>query len=676
MLYRQRLLRPEQITRYIRVLRLSKRKKGPSWKAPYRQLFRMTSPRFSNRRRNTFIAFFFAASLISSSSCLLESGTRFHHRSTDNETLPYRNAALCVEDRVDDLLSRMTLEEKAGQLFHTQLQMGPNGTLDPGNATALRNSTDNMVSEKFMTHFNLVGQVQNVRTNAEWYNHVQELALQTRLGIPITLSSDPRHAFTEAAGSSIQANQFSQWPESLGLASLQDPDLIQKFAEIAREEYMAIGIRSALHPQIDLSTEPRWARIGGTMGEDANLTSTLVVAYLKGFQGEELGPHSVTTLTKHFPGGGPMENGEDSHFVYGKNETYPGHNFEHHLIPFKAAIAAGARQMMPYYSRPIGTKYEEVGFSFNKGIITDLLRGELGFKGIVCSDWGLITDTYILGQYMPARAWGVEYLSELQRAARILEAGVDQFGGEQRPELIIELVNTGVIPEERLDVSVRRLLHEKFVLGLFDNPFVDVEAAEQIVGNPYFVRLGNETQRKAFTLLTNNGNVLPLKDAENKKFYIEGFNSSYLTARSLQVVNTPEEADLALLRLKAPYEPRPGGFEANYHAGSLEYNGTEKARQAAIYQTVPTIVDIYLDRPAAIPEIAESATALLASFGSSSDAFLDVILGVNGAKPQGKLPFDLPRSMEAVEASKEDVPFDTENPVFRFGHGLSYAEEC
>ncbi|KAF2786881.1 glycoside hydrolase family 3 protein [Melanomma pulvis-pyrius CBS 109.77] len=641
----------------------------------------MVASTLFKRRQNAFVAFFFAVSFISTASGLSESGKRPRIRATfprpaENETLPYRDVSLCIDDRVEDLLQRMTLEEKAGQLFHTQLQMGPNGTLDLGNATAQRNSTDNMIGEKHMTHFNLVGNVDDVRMNAEWYNLVQERALRTRLGIPITLSSDPRHAFTENIGTGFAANEFSQWPESLGLAAMRDPDMVQTFANIAREEYMAIGIRSALHPQIDLSTEPRWARIGNTMGEDANLTSQLVVAYLKGFHGEEFGTHSVSTVTKHFPGGGPMENGEDSHFTYGKNQTYPGKNFEYHLIPFKAAIAAGARQMLPYYSRPIGTEYEEVGFAFNKGIVTNLLRKELGFKGIVVSDWGLITDTYIRGQYMPARAWGVEYLTELQRAARILEAGVDQFGGEQRPELIVELVNTGVVAEKRLDVSVRLLLREKFTLGLFDNPFVDVEAAEQVVGNPYFVRLGQEAQRKAYTLLKNQDDLLPLKDAGNLKFYVEGFNISYLEARNLHVVDTPEEADLALIRLQAPYEPRPGGFEAAYHAGSLAYNATEKARQAAIYKAVPTIVDVYLDRPAVIPEIAESAVALLGSFGSSPEAFLDVVFGTDGAHPLGKLPFDLPRSMEAVEASFEDLPFDTKDPVFRFGDGLRFSQNC
>lgn len=478
-------------------------------------------------------------------------------------------------------------------------------------------------------------------------------------------------------GTGFSANEFSQWPESLGLAALRDPELVQTFGEIAREEYKAIGVRSALHPQIDLATEPRWSRISNTMGEDADLTSELVVAYIKGFQGEKLGRHSVTTVTKHFPGGGAMEDGEDSHFTYGKNATYPGNNFEHHLIPFRAAIAAGARQIMPYYSRPIGTEYEEVGFGFNKGIITDLLKGELGFEGIVVSDWGLITDTYIAGQEMPARAWGVESLSELERAARVLDAGVDQFGGEQRPEIIIELVETGRIDESRLDHSVRLLLREKFTLGLFEQPFVDVEDAKRIVGNSYFVRLGAEAQRKAYTLLTNKDNILPLSlDAKSTKFYVEGFNSTLLTSRGMTVVETPEEADLALLRLQTPYEPRPGGFEKNYHSGSLAYNETEQARQAKIYAAVPTIVDMYLERPAVIPEIAENAAALLGSYGSSPAAFLDVVFGFEGAAPKGKLPFDLPRSMAAVEASKEDVPFDTENPVFKFGHGLSYEEAC
>jgi len=237
---------------------------------------------------------------------------------------------------------------------------------------------------------------------------------------------------------------------------------------------------------------------------------------------------------------------------------------DYHLIPFKAAIAAGARQMMPYYSRPMGTKYEEVASGMNKGLITDLLKTELGFKGIVVSDWGLVTDAIIAGQDMPARAWGAENLTEIQRTAKILNAGVDQLGGENRTDLILQVVGNGTVSEERINESVGKLLREKFVLGLFDNPFVDVEESVKIVGNPEFKQAGEDAQRKSFTLLTNSDNMLPMKSAETLKFYIEGFNATDMQKRNLQVVNSTAEADFALIRLQTPYEPRPGGFEASY----------------------------------------------------------------------------------------------------------------
>ncbi|KAK8139129.1 hypothetical protein PG984_002509 [Apiospora sp. TS-2023a] len=301
--------------------------------------------------------------------------------------LPYRDASLSVDERIDDLLQRMTLEEKAGQMFHSQLNMGPNGTLDTGAPGTGRNSTDFMLGTQMLTHFNLIGEILDARQTAQFVNRVQQHILDTTpLGIPLTLSTDPRHAFTENIGTG-----FPRGP----------------LLAVARAEYRAVGIRAALHPQVDLTTEPRWARIGGTFGEDADLTAEMLSAYILGLQGETFGADSITTVTKHFPGGGPMENGEDSHFAYGKNQTYPGKNLEYHLIPFKAAIAVGARQMMPYYSRPIGlAEYDPVGFGFNKGIVTGLLREELGFEGIVVTDWGLITDAQILGQDMPARAWG------------------------------------------------------------------------------------------------------------------------------------------------------------------------------------------------------------------------------------------------------------------------------
>jgi beta-glucosidase len=588
----------------------------------------------------------------------------------------YRDSGKSVDDRVSDLLSCMTVAEKAGQLFQDKIIMGPGGTLTGPSPEFRVNDTEEVLRHKLMTHFNLLGPIADAKVAAEWYNSLQRYALEhTRLGIPVTLSTDPRHHFSENVGTGFRAGMMSLWPETLGFAALRDVHLVEKFADIARREYLAVGLRLALHPQADLSTEYRWARIAQTFGEDAKLAGDLVQAYIRGFQGPKLGKESVATMTKHFPGGGPQMNGEDPHFAYGREQVYPGKNSDYHLIPFQKAIEVGTSQIMPYYGMPVGTEYEEVGFAFNKGIITGLLKNTMGFGGIVCSDWGLITDTQILGQDMPARAWGCEALSEEERILKILEAGCDQFGGESRPELIVKLVKEGLLPESRLDESVRKLLREKFTLGLFDNPFVDADAAATVVGNAEFVKEGEVAQRKSYTLLTNKNSALPLgeADAKTKNIYIEGVNPSVVEARGLKVTSSLSEADIAFLRLRCPYEPRPGGFEAYFHAGSLEFPAEEKVRQSKIYQKVPiSIVDVYLDRPAVIPEVAAQACALLVNFGSSDDAFLDIVFGADGIGPQGKLPFDLPSSMEAVSKSREDVPFDTEAPSFRFGHGLRY----
>jgi len=580
----------------------------------------------------------------------------------------YRNAELDVEQRVDDLLDRMSLAEKAGMLFQTMIVIGSGDLSEPGLGFGV-GSAEHMIHTQLLTHFNLVRTAEDAKVLAEWHNRLQKLASETRLGIPITLSTDPRHHFTENTGTAATAGAFSQWPETLGFAAIGSADLVERFADIARQEYLAVGLRLALHPQIDLATEPRWSRISGGFGEDADLTGRLVRAYIRGFQGGQLGSESVSTMTKHFPGGGPQQDGEDPHFAYGREQVYPGNNFEYHLKPFRDAIAAGTAQIMPYYGMPVGTQYEEVAFAFNKGIITDLLRGELGFDGIVCTDWGLVTDATILGQPMPARAWGVEHLDELSRVEMILNAGCDQLGGEARPELVVQLVEQGRISEDRIDVSVRRLLREKFVLGLFDNRYVDSDHAANTVGRVDFVAAGADAQRRAYTLLTNRDQILPLE--KPCRLYVEGV-SAEVASRYGQVVSDPAESDIALLRLKAPYEPRQGGFEAMFHAGSLEFPAVDRDHHASISSVVPTIVDVYLDRPAVLTHLVRDAAAVFGSYGSSDEAFLDVVFGA--AQPQGSLPFDLPRSMAAVQASRSDVPFDTTDPIFRFGHGRRYGD--
>lgn len=577
---------------------------------------------------------------------------------------PWLDGDLPIDERVELLLSAMTVEEKAGLFFQTMIAMGPEGELSDGDPAFGLPSTDEYVRERHMTHFNLLGVAPTAGEIARWHNRLQELAASTRLGIPVTISTDPRHSFTENPGTAMLSGPFSQWPDALGLAATRDEDLVRTFGDIARQEYTAVGIRVALHPQVDLATEPRWARQLQTFGEDAEVSARLGAAYIRGFQGETIGPDSVSAMVKHFPGGGPQKDGEDPHFAYGREQVYPGDAFELHLTPFAAAFEAGVRQVMPYYGMPVGTSYEEVGFGFNKGVLTGLLRERFGFDGVVCTDWGLVTDSEIMGTPFPARAWGVEHLTPAERMAKILDAGADQFGGERCTEILLQLVADGVVSEDRLDVSARRLLREKFVLGLFDDPYVDAEAADAIVGSPAFRAAGDAAQRASIAVLVATASV-PF--ATGVKLYVEGVDVGAASAYG-QVVATPEEADLAILRLQAPYEQRGSAFENFFHAGSLDFPDEVVAHVAEVAAAVPTVVDVFLDRPAILTPIVELGVAVTGNWGASSAALLDVLSGRAAAR--GRLPFDLPRSMAAVEASRPDVPFDTADPLFPFGHGL------
>ena len=575
---------------------------------------------------------------------------------------PWLDASLPVDERVELLLQEMTLVEEVGLFFQTMIAMGPDGALSEADPTFGLPSTDEYINARHMTHFNLLGAAPTAGAIARWHNRLQELAASTRLGIPVTISTDPRHSFTENPGAAMLSGPFSQWPDALGLAATRDEELVRTFGDIARQEYTAVGIRVALHPQVDLATEPRWARQLQTFGEDAELSGRLGAAYIRGFQGDELGSSSVAAMVKHFPGGGPQKDGEDPHFAYGREQVYPGDAFELHLQPFEEAFAAGVSQVMPYYGMPIGTEYEEVGFGFNKGVLTGLLRERFGFDGIVCTDWGLITDSEIMGTPVPARAWGVEHLTPAERMQKVLDAGADQFGGEKCTEILLGLVADGLVSEERLDVSARRLLREKFVLGLFENPFVDAEAADLIVGSAAFRAAGDAAQRASITVLQSSP-ALPF--ARGVRLYVEGIAAG-VAAGYGEVVATPEEADLAVLRIEAPYEERGSMFENFFHAGSLAFLAETIAHVREVAAAVPTVVDVFLDRPAILTPFAEAGVALTANWGASPAALLDVLSGA--ARAEGALPFDVPRSMAAVEASRPDVPFDTADPLFRFGH--------
>ena len=585
----------------------------------------------------------------------------------------YEDVYQPIEKRVDDILSQMTIEEKAGMMFIQGTPVNKDGslefnpTLGIGIAAAMPAAKDNYAERK-ITHFNIWQIPNEPKTMAIWYNKLQKFAETSRLGIPITIASDPRNHFSTAIYA-MQASGFSLWPETPGFAAIGDDLLMERCADIIRQEYTAVGIREALHPQIDLATEPRWPRISGNFSEDAQLTAKMVTAYIKGLQGNDL-KTGVACMTKHFPGGGPQNEGLDPHFPFQKGQIYPGNNFNYHLIPFEAAFAAGTAAIMPYYGVPIGQTDEDVAMSFNKTIITKLLREKYKFDGVVCTDWGLITDLKTPKFTWPARAWGVEKLSEAERVQKVIDAGVDQFGGENRTDLVLQLVKSGKVTEERINQSIRRILRLKFQLGLFDNPFVDEEKAAQIVGNQAFQKDADAAQRRSFTLLKNDANTLPLSK-KDLKIYAKNCDSA-VVARYGKIVTNPKDADIAIIRLKTPWIPVKTdiAFAQGFHHGDLDFKGKEKEEILNLLQTVPTIVDIYLDRPAVIPEISAKAKALVANYGASDAALMDILFGK--AKPEGKLPFELPSSMDAVRAQKTDVPYDSKDPLYKFGFGLSY----
>nr|MBA2696930.1 glycoside hydrolase family 3 protein [Actinomycetota bacterium] len=333
---------------------------------------------------------------------------------------------------------------------------------------------------------------------------------------------------------------------------------------------------------------------------------------------------------------------------------------------------------MPYYSMPVGLvvdgePIEEVGFGYNRQIVTGLLRERLGYDGVVLTDWELVGDNHVGDQVLPARAWGVEQLDAHERMERILAAGADQFGGEEEVGLLLDLVAQGRVSEDRIDASVRRLLRVKFQLGLFDDPYVDEDAAALTFGRADFVAAGQHAQAASVTVLHQAAGVLPLRPG--LRVYAEGVRPEALDNLGEEVVTlvgTPAEADVALVRLGAPYEHRDDLFlEAAFHQGSLDFPPGLIHRLRRIAAQCPLVVDVFLDRPAVLTPLLDFVGGLVVSYGTSGAALLDALTG--RIPPVGVLPFDLPRSMHDVREHPEDQPgFD--DPLFACGLGLGLTD--
>ena len=647
-------------------------------------------------------------------------GLQFKDLNKNGELDPYEDWRLPDSSRIADLLGQMTLEEKVGLLFHPNIAVpadgvvkydfteeekaamanagnetyagpiGPGGQGPAGGGIGQMRRTATAKSFIEEKHFRniLNNGVAPVREFASWSNKMQEIAEATRLGIPIMFSTDPRHGAT--LGAHVSGKQyFSQWPSKegqVGISSAHDTVIMKKFGEVVAEEYRAVGLHMILGPQIDVMTEPRWSRNMGCFSEDADLTAEMLAAFMDGAQGKDVGPEKILVHLKHWPGAGPHKDGT------GQWLTYPGNNFDYHLIPWKKGIEKGALAAMGYYS---GTFYDSLNVNYSYHVSTEILYNQLGFKGAICTDWGVVGR----GPLKPSLQGKTTLKDNMEM---IINAGVDQMGSETNNQLVLELVKEGRVSEERINQAAGRILQWHFILGLFENPYVDPEAATKIVRSEKNQKLGYEAQLKSIVLLVNEG-VLPA--AENIKIYVEGIDKE-IAAGYATVVDDPGKADLILVRTTTEEErsfqgfgggmpgagPRPG--QAN--APRPQMNAAQAAAAMNPFAPREVNIDFPAKKWANIKTLARTGKPVVVAFnptGSScvlpadlrnvakgvimifdalDNALLDIVFGK--FKPVGKLTFEIPSSMDAVKKQLEDLPFDSENPAFKFGDGLSYSD--
>ena len=672
-------------------------------------------------------------------------GFAFKNLSGAEELLPYEDWRLDAEVRAEDLAGRLSVEQIAGLMLWSPHQMVPfvpglpfkghydGGDFVPGvtDPAALTDEQKDFVAQENLRNFLLVV-TESADTAARWNNHLQTLAEKSPLGVPVCISTDPRHAAgKKGAEFSGTGREVSRWPEGLGMAATFDVDLMKEFAKVIAKEYRALGITQALGPQIDLATEPRWMRLEDTMGANMEMVTAFAKAYCDGLQTTEgaeggWGKDSVAAMVKHWPGGGTGESGRDAHYAYGKYAVYPGGRFEEHMKPFTEGAfrledgTGKAAAVMPYYtiSWNQDPKYgENVGNSYSKYIIEDLLRKREGFEGVVCTDWGITADALPTVGGFGATCHGVEKMPEAEKYLKILSNGVDMFGGCCRKEPVLRAYALGckkhgeAVMTAKMRQSAQRILKLMLRLGLFENPYLVPEESARLVGCSEFVEAGLAAQRRSAVLLKNKDQVLPLK--KGCKIYVPnrhvdahlGFFRQPVPAADIvpltkkdtegwfTLVDSPEEADAALCFAESPlcesysedsgylpislqYRPytahtarehslakgdfREQDCDRSYRGKTnTAHNESNLDNLLALRQNMgskPVILVTQLHNPTVMAEMEPNADGILAHFGLENKILMELLTG--DAIPGGRLPFTMPASMETVEAHCEDLGDD------------------
>lgn len=698
---------------------------------------------------------------------LTRDGFAFKDMNKNGVVDPYEDWRLSAKERAEDLAVRLSVEEIAGMMLYSSHQSVPSAGGMFGGATyngkpyresgaAASDLSD--AQKKFLTEDNLravlVTTVESPAIAAQWNNNMQALVEGMGHGVPVNTSTDPRHETSATAEYNYGAGgEISHWPTSLGLAATFDPALVEEFGHIASQEYRALGIATALSPQIDLATEPRWTRFYGTFGESPELDTDMARAYVDGFQTstgkDEIedgwGYSSVNAMVKHWPSGGPEEAGRDAHYNYGKYAVYPGGAFETHLKPFtegafKLNGATGkASAVMPYYtiSTGIDPSGKNVGNSFSKYIINDLLREKYAYDGVVCTDWNITYDNKRIDSF-DGKCWGVEEMTVAQRHYECLKAGIDQFGGNNDKGPVLEAYAMWVeefgkeSADKRFRESAVRLLLNSFRTGLFENPYLDPVKSAEIVGKPEFMEKGYQAQLKSVVLVKNSEGTLPMTGKPRvyvpQRYFPELVNffgmvtparyedtfDAALLSRYYEPVSNPAEADFALVVIDAPTSGTGYSVEDVKKGGngyvpiSLQYSDytAEHAREVSLAggdrleksanrsykgKSVKTVnksdLQTVIDTKAAMGDkpvvvVVSAGKPFVPEFEPYADAIL-VSFGcqnqalldlVSGAvEPSALLPMQLPANMKTVELQMEDVPYDMDCYVDADGNAYDFA---
>ena len=473
-----------------------------------------------------------------------QDGLKFKDLAGTGELLPYEDWRLTDEARARDLAGRLSIEEIAGLMLYSAHQCVPASMQGPfighydgkslaesgAEPFALTDEQKKFLENDHIRHV-LLAILDTPAHAAAWNNELQKKAESLPFGIPVNISSDPRHGESFAGAEFKSAGSgVSIWPEGIGMTALHSIETVKEFAKTAAVEYRAMGITTALWPQVDLATEPRWMRLEDTPGTDLANSIAMAKAYCDGLQTTEgeadgWGNESVIAMAKHWPGGGTGEGGRDAHYAFGCFAVYPNNRFREHLRVFTEGAfnlegATGkAAAVMPYYTVSWGVdekNHENVGNSYSEYIIHDLLREKYGYDGVVCTDWGITQDPADTIEGFGSRCYGMEKMSEAERHLRIIMNGVDQFGGNNLMQPVVDAYHIGsreygeAFMRTRYEESAVRLLRNMFRLGLFENPYVDPQRAAEIVGCSAFRAKGKAAQAESVVLLKNKGNVLPL----------------------------------------------------------------------------------------------------------------------------------------------------------------------